>query len=298
MKRGSRNFFYGGMLVLAISVGTWEAIQQSRHRAVKAVHQKENERLRRMVLKLEAEVAAESQRVHALQGEVERLRPLAAEVYKLRSRAVRSIAGLGSTKSNDPSAEQVLQQWLRGVEDLKTFFSANPEQAIPELQLLSEDDWLSFAKRWVLDHDEAAMKDQGVQPPEGWRFAGVRTEAKRKFVFALSAALRGYVADHGGMLPADLHQVQPYFAKPDVQQRLDSVVLDSRVLSELIGRYELLQKGLYSEVPDTGVVIVAEKFPVDPKSDWRLVIGKDWFQAASPFDPYHWRNHPTKAQRP
>src|SRR5262249_30080611 len=69
---------------------------------------------------------------------------LRAELTKLRSDS-QELAQLKTTIQNDPT-ESIAKSWLTRVNQLKQRLDQVPEQTIPELQFLTDQDWLNAVK--------------------------------------------------------------------------------------------------------------------------------------------------------
>jgi RNA polymerase sigma factor (sigma-70 family) len=158
-------------------------------------------------------------------GDLSELLKLRAQVAKLRDDA-RELARLKAdavSKENDPTAA-AMDSWLVRVKKLKDRLAQTPDQSIPELQLLTDQNWLGVAKnRQQLETDadfDKALSD-------------LRSSAKGDFASMVQSALRSYAQANNGQSPVDMSQLQPYFAAP----------VDNSVLQ----RYELAQPGTVTE---------------------------------------------------
>ena len=150
-----------------------------------------------------------------------------------------------------------------------------PDKTIPELQLLTEDDWLQMCK----DPLRHLGKEVNLDDDSTARlvFSHVRMKAKEKFANMLSKALQGYTDANSGQLPADMLRFKPYFG--------------SGVDETTLLRYEILQTGKMEDVPNEGVIL-AEKTPVDSHYDTRLLLGKNWHRIDNNVEAY-FRENPT-----
>ena len=158
---------------------------------------------------------------HRDQSELLKLR---AEVTKLRSDS-RELAQLKATIENDPT-ESIAKSWLTRVNQLKQRLGQMPGQTIPELQFLTDQDWLNAAKD---------SKKLDTDADFALAFSALRASAKNEFAGMVQSALRGYAQANNGQPPTDLPQLQPYFASP----------ADGSVLQ----RYQLAQTGMVTERP-------------------------------------------------
>ena len=138
-----------------------------------------------------------------------------------------------------------LRQWLEGM----------PQEKIPELKFLSEDDWL-------------ARSDDPLVTDEDYRTAMPRLRARADGHFARMAfpALQQYAQANGGQFPTDLSQLKPYFASP-----IDDAILQ---------RYEIVPaKSLVSYLADLGGDwLITEKAPVN-MNDSRVAVGMTGFRS-------------------
>ena len=99
-----------------------------------------------------------------------------------------------------------------------------PDQAIPELQFLTEQDWSNAVKNM-----------QRLETDTDYRRAlrELRSSAKKEFGGSIQNALVNYLQANSGQLPADVTQLKPFFG--------------SNVDADLLQRYEMTQPGVVSE---------------------------------------------------
>jgi hypothetical protein len=136
------------------------------------------------------------------------------------------------------------------VNRLKQRLAETPDARIPEMQFLTDQDWLSAAN-CALDSDMDYRK----------ALASLRAIAQGKFASMLHDALGKYLQANNQQFPTDLSQLQSYFASP-----VDQDILD---------RWEITSP---STVPNVGVGslgIITEKAAVDEIFDNRNVVGAD-----------------------
>jgi hypothetical protein len=189
----------------------------------------------------------------ALRQENERLRQTEREVSRLRGEVTRlqSLERLAQSKimapdTSDPFSQSVLALTARARE-LYQHLEQLPETKIPELQFLTEHQWLDAAR------DAELQSDAGVRKA----LSKLRSLAKQSFAPRISSALDAYLAANQGQLPTELLQLQPYFKAP----------VDESILQ----RYELLRTGNVKDLPN-GTWVVSEKRPVDRDYDSHLYI--------------------------
>ncbi|MBI5383607.1 MAG: sigma-70 family RNA polymerase sigma factor [Verrucomicrobia bacterium] len=217
----------------------------------------------------------------ALRDENTRLNRNTAELLRLRGEVTQLRAGareLAQLKDNARAQRDVtevaLRSWLDRVKAFKRLPERMPDKTIPELRLLSEEDWLELAKK-PLGHaaEEVNLEDDATARLV---FRAVRDKAKDKLMRVLSRALEGYANAHDGQLPADTSQLKPYLMNQHFQGPARVVeISESAVDAAVLQRYEILQTGRLEDVPDDKAIIV-ERAPVDREHDTRLEVGKHW----------------------
>ena len=177
-----------------------------------------------------------------LRGEVGRLQ---AAVQELRGR-----------RTNEPlSREEVLasmrQMYLDRVNRLKQRFAANPAEAVPELQYLTDSDWLAEVE---YDHHR-------LDPDNRHAMSSARTRARLNFAEGvLTSALHQYAKSNNGQFPAALSQLASYF-NPPVD---DSVLQDWTILPTT---------SLPSELRGDEDRVITLKAPINAEFDQRIVVG-------------------------
>ena len=165
--------------------------------------------------KLQAEQTPMAMEIARLQAEESKLSDLLAdakdqkqltqaqfnELLKLRGQmgVKRAIAEV----VNDP-AFQKAQIWVAKVKKIREQFELHPEQKIPEMQFLKEEDWLDHARH------------ADVDTANGMRIAlsNIRASASGLFTEKFELALDAYMAANQQQLPATASQVAGYFNPP------------------------------------------------------------------------------------
>jgi len=149
-----------------------------------------------------------------LRGKMAKLQDDSDELARLKAAA---------EKENDtPTSE--MKSWLERVSRLKEKLGQMPDQRIPELQFLTDVDWLDAARK---------VKQMETDSDFSQALSALRISAKDEFAHMLQNALAGYAQANNGQSPADWSQLQSYFAAP----------LDDSLLQ----RYELTQTGTVTE---------------------------------------------------
>ena len=177
-----------------------------------------------------------------LRGEVGRLREENRDLARLKARPEET--------AKDPF-DAALQTVAARTTQLQEGLKQMPHQSIPELQFLSQQDWVRTAGNVNQLETEKDFRKA---------FGDLRVRAKAAFGSQLQSALGRFAENNGGMLPGDLSQLQPYFDTP-----VDPAVLE---------RYQLLQSGKLSDVAGKPPMLVGERAaPVDTEYDSQIQFG-------------------------
>jgi RNA polymerase sigma factor (sigma-70 family) len=192
----------------------------------------------------------------SLRGDNERFRRDTAELPKLRGEVARLRTDLQELVRSEATAnhpgEMAMRGWLNRVAQLEEWLEQRPDARIPELQFVSEQDWLDVA-RDDLDtelHHRRALSE-------------LRHVAESKVGGKLQQALRTYFKDSGGEFPKDLSVLRPYL---DVD--LDEAILD---------RWQIFPAESVPSVSFGGEWVIAPKAPVDEVYDRRFVLAHNGF---------------------
>jgi RNA polymerase sigma factor (sigma-70 family) len=182
-----------------------------------------------------AGLLAENARLKSNSNEEEFLK-LRAEVTRLRS----------ETKVETASAAKA---WLDKVNKLKARLEENPGARIPEMQFLTEQDWLKAAR-------------QKLETDADYRraLAALRNVVESKFVAMYQPALQRYLDANNNQFPTDVSQLASYFNPP-----IDEAILQ---------RWKFIPaKGNANQGIAGGNWILTEKAPVDELFDSCYSIG-------------------------
>ena len=187
-----------------------------------------------------------------LRGKVTRLQAAAQELAQLKT---------GNYKTANDAFGATTDAWGKRANSIKQWFEQNPDKSIPELQLLTDADWLFEASR---NPQIATNRSQGND--FNMIAYNLRDTAKKRFAAFLGHAFSNYIAANEGALPDDLTQLLPYFAPAG-----DTSVFARSVDASILQRYELLRHGKVSDLP-RGEPIVREKAPADDQIDALLSV--------------------------
>ncbi|HTB64158.1 MAG TPA: sigma-70 family RNA polymerase sigma factor, partial [Opitutales bacterium] len=120
------------------------------------------------------------------------------EVLRLRGELARLQARAGDAR------EAGVKSWLAREDQLRQLTQQYPARTIPELQLLSDQQWLDAAMNAKFDTDKDIQQD----------LANLRHTAENNFVSVAENTLTKYLKASNGQFPTDLSQLQSYFAAP------------------------------------------------------------------------------------
>ena len=241
-------------VALLAGAGIYEARQASQLRGENQTLQQQQSPLAEQIADLRRERDQTARQLALLREENERLGRNTEELLRLRAEAARLRADTQQARpsknagSLDP-IESAANLWVDRVARLKQRLEQTPQVGIPELRLLSEEDWL------------AAVKGQPLETDTDYRRAlsTLRRAAEGKAGGLMQKAAQAFASGNNGQFPTDLAQLQPYFDSP-----MDAAILDRWTIES------------QEAVPSVGVgnPIITERAPVDEVFDQRLVFSQ------------------------
>lgn len=161
---------------------------------------------------------------------------LRADAQELTQFKAKEAARQNASPESTPKSPQEL------VSELKARLAQAPDQTIPELQFLTEQDWLNAVK----DMQRLATENDVRRG-----LSALRGFAKKNFAQMVHTALVNYAQANSSQSPTEMSQLAPYFASaPDAL---------------LLQRYEITQPGLVNE----------KATPIDDQDDTYYQITKD-----------------------
>jgi RNA polymerase sigma factor (sigma-70 family) len=128
-------------------------------------------------------------------------------------------ATLTRLTEDDPAVAAAIEAWLQRRERLRQIVATRPEFDLPELAVLTEDDWLEAARELAFD-DEAKLAEA---------MRTLHTKARNTLAGQVGRALMRQVDAHGGALPATLADLVR--------------VAELGLTTELLGLFELRRQG-------------------------------------------------------
>jgi hypothetical protein len=204
----------------------------------------------RVALQQEEQLAALRRRAAQLSAESAALRREREMLTRDLVDAERQFAALppahAATPPESPERQAEMNTWLARVKQMRRLFDEHPEQRIPEMQFLTDQDWLRAAKRIDLNAEDGARK----------AFAAIRDIAATRFTPQLSSALRKFRDSSPGATPPSIAALTSFFEAPPDRAMLD--------------RYELQQvTESYDPAPRWRV---QTKAPIDADYDGRHYV--------------------------
>ena len=112
---------------------------------------------------------------------------------------------------------------MRRVQEL---LDRHPEWTIPEMQLLTEDDWFERARRSKFDTSDDVAEF----------FMAARGQSKARFAVHLMQAGNAYVKANDGRLPSHARELLPYVNNPAITE-------------SMLDRYAVRYTGAYADLP-------------------------------------------------
>ncbi|MBI2947480.1 MAG: sigma-70 family RNA polymerase sigma factor [Verrucomicrobia bacterium] len=164
------------------------------------------------------------------------------------------------------------RQYSARVSQLQQLLATSPTENIPELQFLTDSDWLWLATRHALDNEESRQR----------ALSTIRLMGEQNFVSELlKPALQQYARDQGGQFPGDLSQLKLWFSSP--------------VEETVLRRWEILPRGkmvqeLQGQLDEDWYI--TQKAPVNAALDQRILVGLKNVHSFSDGPPSFWDTAP------
>jgi RNA polymerase sigma factor (sigma-70 family) len=141
------------------------------------------------------------------------------------------------------------------VRQLKRLFETNPSANIPELKLLTDDDWLNSSPGSLDTEEDVRSAMSNLRALVEMRFA----------TDTLKPAMQQYATDHNQQSPTSLSQLKPYYTSP--------------VDETSLARWAIVPASSLAKDLQTGEAwLLTQKAPVDKDMDQRLVYGLKTFR--------------------
>lgn len=234
-------------IVTAVGAGMYEARQASIQQNQVRTLQEQQASLTVHIQQLQRELDRASNRLAVAADENAALKTDSAELVKLREELAQRKAD-SAASTNGGATQLTAQAWLDRVTRLKQRMEQTPNAKIPELKLVTEQDWLNAAKG-----------ELNTETDYRRALSAIRAASESKVAIMLHNALTGYMQGNNEQVPTDLGQLQPYFDTP-----VDEAILQ---------RWEIAPAKTVPSLVMGGDVIITQKAPVDDVFDSRFGIG-------------------------
>ena len=239
-------------LAVLAGAGIYEAHHASQLGEQVQTLQQQQAPLTQRIQQLQRERDDAANSLASLTQEIAANRRDSGELLRLRSEVMRLRGDLTQSKvadANDPMLTE-MKSWLARVDQVKQRFDQTPGSKIPELQFLTQQDWLDATKMNQLSKDEDYQK----------AMAGLRMAGATKFGMVLQGALSKYAQANNGQFPTDLSQLEPY--------------LKGSVDSTILQRYQIMP-GIYlgNDAKAIGDWAITQNAALDESADLRIAIG-------------------------
>ena len=242
-------------LAVVAGAGIYEAHQVTQLRQQNQALQQQQAPLSEQLQQLQRERDAATKRLAGLAAELAANQSNNLELLKLRGALAQTRATSAADVSSDARAAMV-KSWLAREDQLKRLAQQYPDKAIPEFQLLSEQQWMDEAMGAKFDSDKEIQQD----------LANLRHTAENNFAGIAQGALTKYLQANNNQFPTDLSQLDPYFASP--------------VGEDVLQRWEIAPGSVNPGV-GVGDTVITEKAAVDESLDSRWAIGANGYGASN-----------------
>ncbi len=236
-------------IAVLAGAGIYEARQASTLRSQVQNLEQQQASLTGQIHQFQIEREGASQRIASLRDDIERLNQSTGELLKLRGEVTRLRNGAQAVAQmdNDPTV-QLARTWKAKELKLRQLFEQKPDQRIPEMQFLNDEQWLDVAKTSDLD------STRGIRVA----FSNIRAVATIAFAAKIQMALHTYMRASKNILPDSPLQLEKYFNPP---------VENAAVM---LSRYEMLDQETQSKEGYKGASII-QKVLVDRIDNAHLI---------------------------
>ena len=245
----------------------------------------ENQSLQQQITQLQSDNASLSNRFAAVNDskrltdeQFNELLRLRDEVTRLQSDSAQ-LAQLKTAKAQQEplSVDAAIKILLDRVAMLKERLNQMPNERIPELRFLTQENWLHAAELSDLKTDDDFLN----------AFSDLRASAKFTFGGVMHLALFKYARSNDGMLPTNILELQSYLDLPVMVSALP-ILRRYELLVNRNTKYVINSDGSLSD-PATAFSpvtrerrpseepLILEKAPVNEKYDTRLEVAIGWY---------------------
>ena len=237
-------------IAVLAGTGIYEVRQAAQLREQNQTLQQQQVPLAEQIQQLQRERDDATNRLASMAEDISNNKNNHLELMKLRGEVTRlQKKDYAASQLETDDRQAFMKSWLAREDKLKQVVEAYPDKKIPDLQLLSEEDWLNDAKDAKFDTDKDIQRT----------LAYLRNAAGNKFAQLASDAVSKYMKANNDQFPTELAQLQPYFTTP--------------ISEDILNRWGIMPQSAFPNQKMGGDWVIAVKDPVDRELDSSIVIG-------------------------
>jgi len=237
------------LVTIGVGTGIYEAHQASRWKS--KFHAQESSHTAAMKA-VESDLDKTKQQLENSRKEIDRLKGDVQDIHRLRAEATRyrqTAENLQRQIQDRPATDAAATALLNRVAILRSQFDALPDAWIPEMELLTDSNWLQAARLNIDSEPSLRLAMSEIRSLGEWEVAN-----------AFSKALRAYSKDTGQDFPEHLSALTPYLETP-----LDEAIME---------RWRIAPAEEVGNVLMGGKSIITQTGPaVDDVFDKQIVVG-------------------------
>ena len=237
-------------IAVLAGTGIYEVRQAAQLREQNQTLQQQQVPLAEQIQQLQRERDDATNRLASMAEDISNNKNNHLELMKLRGEVTRlQKKDYAASQLETDDRQALMKSWLAREDKLKQVVEAYPDKKIPDLQLLSEEDWLNDAKDAKFDTAKDIQRT----------LAYLRNAAGNKFAQLASDAVSKYMKSNNDQFPTELAQLQPYFTTP--------------ISEDILNRWGIMPQSAFPNQKMGGDWVIAVKDPVDRELDSSIVIG-------------------------
>ena len=237
-------------IAVLAGTGIYEVRQAAQLREQNQTLQQQQVPLAEQIQQLQRERDDATNRLASMAEDISNNKNNHLELMKLRGEVTRlQKKDYAASQLETDDRQALMKSWLAREDKLKQVVEAYPDKKIPDLQLLSEEDWLNDAKDAKFDTAKDIQRT----------LAYLRNAAGNKFAQLASDAVSKYMKANNDQFPTELAQLQPYFTTP--------------ISEDILNRWGIMPQSAFPNQKMGGDWVIAVKDPVDRELDSSIVIG-------------------------
>jgi len=243
----------GAVLIGASGAAIYEGVRASKLQAHTETLEQQRLSLGDEIRQLRTDLDRANGQLAAFGGKSDHAKAETTELLKLRNQVarLRETTRIPNPSPADP-LEAASKDALTKVKQLKERLEQTPKLKIPELDLVSNEEWLEIGKHYFEDSQGTNLRRV---------CADLRRAGKEVLANRVGEALNSFIINNGGTLPAQISDLRPY---------LDSIITD-----DMLERYKTVRTGKLADVQKTDAIFL-EKESVDQEDTLFSVRAYGW----------------------